>query len=326
MMQKRAAAYKIWKDIFHDDEAFMTLFFDSIYHDSNTLLSLNPYTGTANSHLQFIPYDLCIAQKRYKACYVCGVATIPEAREHGLAKQLLQAAHYRMWHKGAALSFLIPQENWLYDYYRRGGQYVDAGERAYSHKRIVGFVNSSDAESYKQSTLQRQSSLRMNYALPDYLQWRTALESAAMSGGGCAFDDECGINLLYDRITPNNYIAPRPPINGEKMHRFGMVRIIKPFDLLRDYALRHTHCCTTFIYCDNALPMNNGLYVIKNGMVRFFRPALQDVRKYSILKGKEKDTNPLNSPLSLYTPTSLAQFLFQNEIFFLDQLMDGIVE
>ena len=109
------------------------------------------------------------------------------------------------------------------------------------------------------------------------------------------------------------------------MHRFGMVRIIKPFDLLRDYAQRHTHCCTTFIYCDNALPMNNGLYVIKNGMVQFFRPALQDVRKYSILKGKEKDTNPLNPPLSLYTPTSLAQFLFENEIFFLDQLMDGIV-
>lgn len=331
-MDKKRAAFDIWKAIFQDDEAFMQLFFSTLYHDQNTLLVQNAAIGTANAHLQFLPYNLCVNDRLYRSYYVCGVATRPEMRSRGLAKQLLRAAHYQMWLNGATFSFLIPQENWLYEYYNRVAQYLPLGERAQCLTvDEKSFSQSLTSDSYKRFSAFRQRALSVPHVVPDYLQWRIALQTAVMSSGGYLFYTAQQMDALFERLG-DSFIAPAPATNREKnVYRCGMIRLINPIKLLMAYAKEHIQDSWSFFLSDESLPMNNGLYILKSGMVRFFRPTIKDASKYSIpeafqqeIKKEWKSISKKTPRPKIFTPESLLLFLIGEKRFFFDQLMDGL--
>lgn len=58
---------------------------------------------------------------RLNTSYISGACTHPDSRSKGLMKHLLAEAFLRMKQRKTAFSILIPQEDWLYNYYSQSG-------------------------------------------------------------------------------------------------------------------------------------------------------------------------------------------------------------
>ncbi len=123
MNDKRQQIIDLWRTCFHDPEPFINLYFKRVYQDKNTLTIEK--NGHIVSALQLIPYTLIFDGQELSMMYICGVCTIPEERNQGLMKQLMDQAIEEMEKRGVVLSSLIPAEHWLFDYYRQFG-YTEA--------------------------------------------------------------------------------------------------------------------------------------------------------------------------------------------------------
>ncbi|MDH8702437.1 putative acetyltransferase [Dysgonomonadaceae bacterium PH5-43] len=110
----------LWKLSFPDDsDAFINFYFDNVYEDDETVVVIKD--DKVVSSLQIIPYPIKIGANINLAGYISGAMTHPDYRKQGLMRELLYAAFDIMKDKGYTHSFLIPQEEWLFDYYREFG-------------------------------------------------------------------------------------------------------------------------------------------------------------------------------------------------------------
>lgn len=133
----REEVERLWKTCFHDTDEFIRFYFDRKYLDENALVSRNE-KGHAVAVLQMLPYPMTFGQEVVNVSYISGACTLPEARSRGIMRELLGEAFRRMKQRGLAFSILIPQEDWLYDYYARVGYspVFKVVERCYSvHER-----------------------------------------------------------------------------------------------------------------------------------------------------------------------------------------------
>ncbi|MCD8310393.1 MAG: GNAT family N-acetyltransferase [Prevotellaceae bacterium] len=109
----------LWKRCFTDGDAFTDLYFHLRYSDDiNLCLQEDGHVVCA---LQLLPYALTFHGTMLKADYVSGACTHPDRRRHGLMRELLKQSFQHSYEKGVDLSFLIPAEPWLFDYYARSG-------------------------------------------------------------------------------------------------------------------------------------------------------------------------------------------------------------
>ncbi|MCD8292140.1 MAG: GNAT family N-acetyltransferase, partial [Prevotellaceae bacterium] len=109
----------LWKLCFNDSDAFTDLYFRLRYSDEvNQCLQEE---GRVVSALQLLPYTLTFLGTTLKADYISGACTHPHYRKHGLMRKLLQQSFRHSYRNGVDLSFLIPAEPWLIDYYARSG-------------------------------------------------------------------------------------------------------------------------------------------------------------------------------------------------------------
>jgi len=111
---------EMWKLCFEDSDEFVQFYFDKVYQDNNTLVLLADNSIPVAS-LQILPYQIKIGEKIYNAGYISGAMTHPEHRKKGYMAQLLKAAAKQMKKQGFIFSFLIPQEEWLFDFYVKYG-------------------------------------------------------------------------------------------------------------------------------------------------------------------------------------------------------------
>ncbi|MDR1273704.1 MAG: GNAT family N-acetyltransferase [Odoribacteraceae bacterium] len=116
----RAEVMALWRLCFEDTEAFTRFYFDAKYQEGNTLVYRDA-TGEMVAALQMIPYRMTYAGGMIDASYISGACTHPSHRGEGIMKRLLADAFQKMRARGVALSILIPQEPWLFDYYYRQG-------------------------------------------------------------------------------------------------------------------------------------------------------------------------------------------------------------
>ena len=133
----REEVERLWKTCFHDTDEFIRFYFDRKYRDENTLVARDE-KGQAVAVLQMLPYPMTFGQEVVNVSYISGACTLPEARSRGIMRELLGEAFRRMKQRGLAFSILIPQEDWLYDYYARVGYspVFKVVERCYSvHER-----------------------------------------------------------------------------------------------------------------------------------------------------------------------------------------------
>ncbi|EHP46850.1 GNAT family N-acetyltransferase [Odoribacter laneus] len=110
---------RLWRICFQDSEDFIRFYFDKKYREENTLtLSEN---GQIVSALQMLPYQMTWNGNLIPVSYISGASTLPEARKKGYMSQLLSKAFGVMKNQKIAFSILIPQEDYLYDYYAKTG-------------------------------------------------------------------------------------------------------------------------------------------------------------------------------------------------------------
>lgn len=109
----------LWKSLFGDTEAFISLFFHEVVRDEN--IRVLEEKGRILSALYMLPYPFRIWKQEVTASYISGAGTLPEAQGRGLMRRLLIDSFKEMERRQIPLSILIPAEPWLYGFYEKSG-------------------------------------------------------------------------------------------------------------------------------------------------------------------------------------------------------------
>lgn len=115
---------RMWKLCFpSDSDAFIRFYFEKVYKNEETLILLEGDIPVAS--LQMIPYPVKIGASISQGGYISGAMTHPDFQNKGYMGKLLNAALEMMKEKDYSCSFLIPQEEWLFNFYQKFG-YIKA--------------------------------------------------------------------------------------------------------------------------------------------------------------------------------------------------------
>lgn len=107
----------LWRKCLHNTEAFMDIYFDEKYTDEGNLTIRHDGNVVASAQLQ--PYRFTFYNTVLRAGYLSGLATLPEFRGRGYASNLLHEAHRRLFRQGAAISFLVPNNDELRHFFEK---------------------------------------------------------------------------------------------------------------------------------------------------------------------------------------------------------------
>lgn len=301
----RRACRGLWKEVFHDSEPFLELYFSRRFTPENT------YTiqtgGRLLSAMQSLSYRVRYRGRLLRAGYVSGLATRADLRGRGLGTRLLRSVHCDLSRRGRHLSLLIPASERLFDYYKRLG-YVVCSYRIVKdqdaegatpeglHFRKASRISGAQAR-FLDSELKRRSSV--------VLHRRSDLDDiatvAAMSGGGVVsietdndilalgiYEMQDGVCHLLDRFGDDKMVTRLAEVLAEKMHKratkvcvhsydslmgqpYGMARVINLGSLLNSYATAHPERSVCFkVTDDGTIPSNNGLYLLRKGRCTHF--------------------------------------------------------
>jgi len=120
---------KLWRLCFPEDtESFINLYFNKVYKNEDTLIFLEDNIPVAS--FQMIPYPIRNNGQIRLAGYISGAMTHPSFRKRRIMGQMLEYSFDVMREKGYDFSFLIPQEDWLFEYYSKFG-YQEAFPKAF---------------------------------------------------------------------------------------------------------------------------------------------------------------------------------------------------
>ena len=109
----------MWKICFGDTEQFIDLYFSNKYRDENTLIYFENNVAVAS--LQMLPCKIRFYGEVITFYYLAGLCTLPEYRNKGYMRYLIEKAYKVMHERSIPLSILIPAEDWLYNYYAKFG-------------------------------------------------------------------------------------------------------------------------------------------------------------------------------------------------------------
>lgn len=110
---------QMWKACFGDTKEYMDLYFSRVYKHQNTLIYFE--NGVAVASLQMHPYNIRFYNENVPFYYLVGLCTLPEYRNMGYMRHLIEASHCVMQERGIPLSILVPAEDWLFGYYTKFG-------------------------------------------------------------------------------------------------------------------------------------------------------------------------------------------------------------
>lgn len=115
----RPAVRELFDLCFPDESGFNAHFFEHVFRASRTLLL--EQDGALCATLQMLPYRLLLNGQEGEATYIYGACTHPDQRRKHYMAQLLGASFAEDRRCGRIASFLIPQEEWLFDFYEPFG-------------------------------------------------------------------------------------------------------------------------------------------------------------------------------------------------------------
>ena len=82
------AVKKIWKVCFDDTEEYVDMFFKEVFDPSHLMLS--EHDGKPVSSLLLQPFAMNFHGVELPANYICGAATLPHFRMHGIMSGLMR--------------------------------------------------------------------------------------------------------------------------------------------------------------------------------------------------------------------------------------------
>ena len=110
----------MWKRCFpNDSQGFREFYFDKVYRDEEILILSKDNRIVASLHM--IPYQIKLENKIYPAAYISGAMTHPDFQNKGYMGKLLNHAFEEMRQKKIPITFLIPQNDQLFDFYSKYG-------------------------------------------------------------------------------------------------------------------------------------------------------------------------------------------------------------
>lgn len=112
----------LWKRVFGDEDTYINRFFSQVYTPENTLVQREE--GHIVSMLHMVPYELSINGECFKAMYLYALATEEKYRGRRIMSQMIRQAHTIVEERGYLCSFLIPEGESLFSFYKRFGYTV----------------------------------------------------------------------------------------------------------------------------------------------------------------------------------------------------------
>lgn len=115
---------ELWKDTFHDSSRYIKLVFDTYFKPENvfTVYSGDLLIAALLGVEYYFQIDDVNEEKTYlKGLYLCGLATHPAFRKRGIMSGLMEEAERKAKERGYDLTFLIPANSHLREYYERKG-------------------------------------------------------------------------------------------------------------------------------------------------------------------------------------------------------------
>ena len=109
----------LWKLSFDDSDAFIDLFFNTVYKKEN-MLTIENEEGTPVSMTYLYTFDVKIQGKKSRWMYLYALSTHPQYRNIGYAEQLINEAKNRAKIEEKTL-FLVPGNEKLREYYKKRG-------------------------------------------------------------------------------------------------------------------------------------------------------------------------------------------------------------
>lgn len=327
----------IWHRCFpNDPEVFLDLYFSRVFKAGNTLLLQNDKGETA-AHVQCLPYELNWQGLRLSAGYISGACTIPEERNKGLMKNLMQRALRKMYERGDFFSFLIPAEPGLYDFYRRKSGFETA-----FYKQTVSCVEeaSKNGEDIPAGAwddfIRRAEKQRIpGGILHNTAQLQVVAEDLNLAGGGiarypenslevsaiCWYRTNDGVLYIPDIYGPNHMrrqlidklmtklqchrLQATLPASPERREPKGMIRLLRIPEIMQIYAAGNQKFDRQFILRDEQIPENNGVYTVRNGLLTF-----------------ESQTSEQDFTKEVLTPEQLTEIIFAETPLFMSMMLE----
>ncbi len=109
----------LWETCFPDGGGFNEYFFRHVFNINYTLVA--EVGDKICAMLQMLPYKLRAGESEGEITYIYGACTSPDFRRQGHIKRLLERSFEIDRQKGRIASSLIPQEEWLFGFYRQFG-------------------------------------------------------------------------------------------------------------------------------------------------------------------------------------------------------------
>jgi len=216
---------QLWDVCFPGESTFADCFFGSLYDPSRALLSVTE-DGRPASMLHMMPYTLCWLGRETPVSYVYGVGTHPDFRMRGLAAGLIDQALFEMHLRGVLFSALIPQEKWLFDFYRPFGYapVCTLAPRSYDFSGAPRPADENDIPLldalYEAAMAGRAHILRR----PEH--WLSQLRECALGGGRILLDGAQGYAVYPSRDdAPSECFGPGARDLG-KADAFGCLRVV----------------------------------------------------------------------------------------------------
>lgn len=289
---------ELWRTCFEDTEEFIRLYFERKYEDWTTVVFRKGKRIVAA--LQMLSYPMTCFGTQIETSYISGAATHPDFRNQGIMKKLLIEAFWRMNSRDIPVSILIPQEPWLFDFYRKMGyssiftfaweHYTFAPEKAEIFSEEPPF---DEAFAY----FSQQMGMRPLCVQHPCGDFRTILDDLHLSGGRmiCVRNEQGGINGMAFSLPAGNSVRINDLLADTEIEKHvllsevarqwgvqaidckvpsrdgtgmpgGMARIIQVQKILHTYASSDPEISFTLRLTDDCIPENSGYYLVTDGM------------------------------------------------------------
>lgn len=300
--EKKNDARRLWEICFNDTKAFVDFYFNKVYKDQDTLVRYDE-NNNAIAHVQMLPYTLYAWGKDFEAGYISGACTKPENRKEGVMESLMKEAMVKMKERGEMISFLIPADEYLADYYDKVCSYgrvffektattleevmMAPAEQILPKGPIDFIMEAEECRSYphvkhtrEQIRLVMEDYKMSNggmYTFPRNMDHPTGICFYRVEGDTLYVKDLFGspsvrTEMLKELMTLNHCMRLKATVpTGDKTHAFprGMLRILDIPEFTRHYALTHNNMTIGFKIRDRQMPENSGEYYISNGKLTF---------------------------------------------------------
>ncbi len=281
-MSKQADTKQLWKLCFGDSDDFIRFYFDAKYSDENTFSIYD--NGVMVCVLQAIPYKINALRQTFEAAYISGACTHPDYRNKGYMRNLLQQTLQTLKQRNIPLVFLIPQEEWLYNYYAQFGFSPDL-YRTESEDVINSFSTQYEVLPAQKDldtdlfNAYEKYAIKTDCVLHDYADFVNNLTEIRLSGGNvlsiCNGDDLQAFALLRESTLEvfgdSNYIGSFSNYckqnglqystlltqNRGKKVVHGMVRIICPEPIVEAFTKTNSQQFSGCTLVDSEIVANN---------------------------------------------------------------------